>query len=236
MANNKNNLVSSLIGTGIAEIATLPICTLKTNYQNTGSSSIKKTATEIFQKYGIKGFYSASLPAIAGQMVSTSSKYTMYRFLNANENYPIKNRFLNGMTAGVLTSLMTHPLDVTKIHWQMKTPMIPEIKKIGPFLFYRGYSKTFAKIAISSSMFFPIYDNVYERIPNPIAASTVSGFISATVMQPVDYLKTRHMAGLKLYMGMNPLLYYKGLTLNLLRIVPHFAITMSTIEFLKGKF
>jgi hypothetical protein len=231
MPDTLHNLGASLIGTGFAEFATLPICTIKTNYQNSGSQSISKTAKMIFQNSGIRGFYAASAPAIIGQMISTSSKYTMYRYLNGNPDYPIKNRFLNGMTAGIMSSLMTHPLDVVKIHWQMKTPITPEFKKIGPFLLYRGYSKTFAKIAISSSMFFPIYDNVKERVDNHIIASMTSGVISATIMHPVDYLKTRHMAGLPLYQGFNPLIYYKGLTLNLMRIVPHFMITMSIIEF-----
>ena len=235
MNNNKNNLFSSLVGTGIGEIVTLPICTIKTNYQNTSSTSIIQTAKKIFKNNNIRGFYSASFPAIVGQMISTSSKYTIYCYLNNNKKYPIKNKFLNGMTAGFFTSLMTHPFDVTKIHWQMKTALLPEIRKNGFTLFYRGYSKTFTKIAVSSSLFFPIYDKINKNLPNPIVASSISGFISGTVMHPVDYLKTRHMAGLKLYMGLNPLLYYKGLSINLMRIVPHFMITMSTIEFLKSK-
>jgi len=52
-------------------------------------------------------------------------------------------------------------------------------------------------------------------------------------MHPVDYLKTRHMAGLNLYSGWNPLIYYRGLSINLMRIVPHFMITMGVIEWMK---
>jgi len=54
-------------------------------------------------------------------------------------------------------------------------------------------------------------------------------------MHPVDYLKTRHMAGLKLYDGWDPRVYYRGLSINLLRIVPHFVVTMVVIEKLKEK-
>lgn len=230
-----NNFYSSLIGTGIAEIITLPICTLKTNFQNSNHQSIKELTKKIYLKHGIKAFYNASFPAIAGQMISTSTKYTIYKYLTSNEKNPIKNRFVNGMIGGITSSLMTHPLDVIKVHLQMNYNFTSELKKEGFKLFYRGYSKTFTKIAISSSCFFPIYDTIFDKIPNPLISSTVSGFISAIIMHPVDYLKTRHMSGKPLYQGFNPLVYYKGLTLNLLRIVPHFIITMTTIEYLKEK-
>lgn len=230
-----NNFYSSLIGTGIAEIITLPICTLKTNFQNSNHQSIKELTKKIYLKHGIKAFYNASFPAIAGQMISTSTKYTIYKYLTSNEKNPIKNRFVNGMIGGITSSLMTHPLDVIKVHLQMNYNFTSELKKEGFKLFYRGYSKTFTKIAISSSCFFPIYDTIFDKIPNPLISSTVSGFISAIIMHPVDYLKTRHMSGKPLYQGYNPLVYYKGLTLNLLRIVPHFIITMTTIEYLKEK-
>lgn len=230
-----NNFYSSLIGTGIAEIITLPICTLKTNFQNSNHQSIKELTKKIYLKHGIKAFYNASFPAIAGQMISTSTKYTIYKYLTSNEKNPIKNRFVNGMIGGITSSLMTHPLDVIKVHLQMNYNFTSELKKEGFKLFYRGYSKTFTKIAISSSCFFPIYDTIFDKIPNPLISSTVSGFISAIIMHPVDYLKTRHMSGKPLYQGYNPLVYYKGLTLNLLRIVPHFIITMTIIEYLKEK-
>jgi len=232
MTNTLSNIYGSLTATALAEIATLPICTLKTNYQNTNSTSIVKTAQTVYRMRGIRGFYAASIPAIMGQMFSTSSKYVLYRWLDTNPDYPVKNRFVNGITAGITSSLLTHPMDVVKVHLQMKEPVLSQIRVNGLGLFYRGYSKTFSKIVVASSLFFPMYDTIRERVDNPILASAVSGIISTTVMQPVDYLKTRHMMGLSLYNGVNPLHYYKGYTLNLMRVVPHFVITMWVIEFI----
>jgi len=229
--NNLNNLYASLTATAIAEIITLPICTLKTNLQNSNQTSIKKLSLDIYKKHGLKFFYNASFPAIMGQMISTSSKYTIYKFLTTNEKNPIKNKFVNGMIGGIGSSLITHPLDVVKIHMQMKYNFMNILRNEGLKIFYRGYSKTFTKITISSSCFFPIYDTINEKIKNPVIASTLSGFISAIIMHPADYLKTRHISGKPLYQGLNPMIYYKGLSLNLLRIVPHFMITMSLIEY-----
>lgn len=54
------HVVESSLGTGVAEILTLPICTIKTNYQNTNKVSILETISQIRSNYGIRGFYNAS--------------------------------------------------------------------------------------------------------------------------------------------------------------------------------
>ena len=232
--NNYDHIKNSVIGTTFAEILTLPICTLKTNYQNTSSSSIIKTANDMYMRGGIKSFYVASLPAISSQVFSTSSKYVFYKYLEGKQ-YQHSNKVLNGMIAGLLSSIMTHPIDSIKIHMQMKTPFIPELKKHGLYLFYRGYSKTLSKVMIGSAMFFPLYDMYYDYFGGAIYASFFSGLTSTMIIHPVDYLKTRHIYGQKLYAGLNPVTYYKGISLNLLRIIPHFMIVMTTIDYLSKK-
>lgn len=229
--NTNKNILYSSSATAIAELLTLPICTIKTNFQNVqdmkSNPSIIGITRDIYKRGGIKPFYAASFPAIGGQIFSTTSKYTLYRYLDSNTDYPIKNKFLNGMTAGLISSLFTHPMDVFKVHLQMNQ------KIEGINMIYRGYSKTFTKIAISSSLFFPVYDNIKAKIDNPYLSAGCSGVIACVIMHPVDYLKTRHMSGLSLYAGWNPLIYYRGLSINLLRIVPHFVITMGVIESMK---
>ena len=45
----------------------------------------------MYKNNGIKIFYSASAPAILSQIVSTSSKYSIYRYLDCN-NIITKNK------------------------------------------------------------------------------------------------------------------------------------------------
>lgn len=230
MENTYRNIIYSSSATAIAEFITLPICTIKTNFQNIQdmkiNPSIINVSKDIYKRGGFSAFYSASYPAIGGQIFSTTSKYTLYRYFDTNPDYPIKNKFLNGMTAGIISSLFTHPMDVIKVHLQMGNKF--RMEKL-----YRGYSKTFAKIALSSSIFFPLYDTIKAKINNPYLSASCSGIVACILMHPIDYLKTRHMAGLNLYEGWNPLIYYRGLSINLLRIVPHFVITMGVIEGMK---
>lgn len=226
-----NNIINSSISTGIAEIATLPICTIKTNYQNIipANVSIMKTIQTMYKKNGIKIFYSASIPAISSQILSTSSKFTIYKYLDTH-NIITKNKLANGLIAGILSSLMTHPIDVFKIHWQMQKSVLYEISKNNLLILYRGYSKSFIKSSISCSIYFPLYETLGYYSQNKIINSVVSASIATLIIHPIDYLKTRHIVGLPLYNGFNPINYYRGLTLNMTRIVPHFVITMYCIE------
>ena len=223
--------ISALAAT-VAEVSTLPICIVKTNYQNSNTDSILKTIKRIYfpdkaeVSGGLRAFYRASVPSVASQVFSTSSKYVLYRYFGKYSDYTV----LNGLASGICSSLVCHPIDVIRVHKQMNTPLPSMTTKV----LYRGYSKTFFKAALGSCLFFPLYDFYYKKTENSLIAGFGSAVTSTTIMQPMDYLKTRHMYGQKLYHGWNSYYtlkpYYKGLTLNLARIVPHFMITMYVIH------
>lgn len=232
------HIISSALATTIAEIATLPICTIKNNVND---HSIRKVVREIYLSRGIAGFYNASLVAIASQVLSTTTKYTWYRVLGGyiSEDLPQK-RFLVGGMAGVLGSLMTHPFDVVKIHLQMRIPISEfrkELRRLGPSLLYRAYSKTLCKSIVGSMMFYPLYDTFSERMESRSLAAFCSAIISTVVMQPFDYAKTRNIYSLPANPGRDWWRvdqYFKGVGLNLARVVPHFVIVMTCIEFFRG--
>ena len=203
----------------------------------------------------IKGFFSAKYPAIIGQAISTSSRYTLYKILPQYNpfNYKFnkiikedqKNKSLitylfnvsNSISAGVITSIITHPIEYLKINKQMNNHDI-NIKHI-----YRGYTKTLSKVVIGGSTFFPLYDLVKSYNYNPTISGLISAIISTIIMQPFDYLKTRNIYGINhniSHIIRSPehikeiLLLFRGLHLNLLRIVPHYTITMSMIDYLNN--
>ena len=221
------DIYSSSIATATAEIVTLPLCTIKTNYQNT-HTSIRETISIIWKQHGIRGFYRASLPAIASQVLTTTLKYTLYNQLKRE-----CNNFLAGAMSGILASLVTHPIDVVKVQWQMadNAPLRPVLRREGWRLFYRGYKQTLIKTTCGSTLFYPLFD-LFHEYTNAFLASMASAVVSTTITQPIDYMKVRRMYGLSLN-GWTILPYYRGLSLNLLRVVPHFTITMTMIDYLK---
>ena len=77
-----NDLIASAVGTSIAEVITLPICTLKTNYQtNLNHKNLIECAKHLYKVNGIQIFYRASFSAIGSQIVSMSTKYTFYNLI-----------------------------------------------------------------------------------------------------------------------------------------------------------
>jgi len=241
----KTDIINSAIGTGIAEIITLPVCTLRTNYLNS-NMRIPETVGKIYGNYGILGFYKGSMSAIGSQVLSTSSKWTLYQYLNKNtnicENKHLK-RLVNSSISGCISSLLTHPIDTIKIHSQMqKHGLYTEIRNFGPKFLYRGYSKSISKILFGNTIIFPLndaYKDLFEtKIETPIYRTGVSAFCSTItttcLIHPIDYLKIRHIYGLSLYDGNNFKNYYRGLSLSLLRNIPHFTITMVFIDYLSS--
>lgn len=227
-----SDMKNSFIGTSLAEIITLPICTLKAVYQKHNDKTIIESLSIIYKERGITGFYQASVPAVIGQAITTSSKYTLYNYFNrkyGNYNY---SNYINGGLSAVITSLFTHPLDCLKINIQTNSKTIWNEIKANPFLFfYRGYSKSFSKAVISGPLFFPLNDYFKKKFNSSFYGSLTASIIATTIMNPIDYLKTRHVTGSSFSYSNIPLLF-KGLSLNLLRVVPHFTILMTTIDYL----
>lgn len=232
-------LYSSAVATVFAELVTMPICTVKTNYQIQSPTTVKPihaVVRDIYHTHGLRGFYASSLPAIASQVLSTTSKYTFYRWLDTHPNNPVRIKFANGLMAGVASSLMTHPFDFFKLHIQADIPSIPQIRRNGVRVLYRGYTKTLWKVCFSSTFFFPLYDYFYAKTGRPTVSASMSAFLTTLLFHPVDYMKTRHVIGMPIFLGYNPLAYYKGVSLNMARIVPHFTLTMYIIDLAEREF
>lgn len=235
--NALHNIIASSIGTSIAEVLTIPICSIKTNYQtNLNYNSIREVARDIYNTRGMYGFYNSSFMAISSQIVSTASKFTFYNMIKGyrgTTDIDFKNNMLNGGMAGILSSVLTHPIDVVKIHQQQNQQLLPIIKQEGLSVLYRGYSKTFYKNILLTSTLFPIYDVYTSHFDNPVLSALMASITVSTILHPVDYLKVRHVSNKPLWQGYNPIHYYRGFCINLLRATPHFMITMGITEAIK---
>lgn len=225
---------SSVVGAGTAEIVTLPLCTIKTNFQVNNTASLRKEILSIYTKNGMKGFYGASVPAIFGQVVSTSSKFTFYQIIKherKTHDGDLLNNSLNGMVGGILGSLLSHPIDVVKNSYQRDKQIFNEIKKAGYKTFYRGYTQTIAKNIMLYGTLFPLYDKYKTLFNGNVIQSTVLTTITTcTLLQPIDYIRTRYMAGNFNNIGWNPINYYKGFSISLTRSMIHFSLTMFVTE------
>jgi len=229
---DRTHIFNNMIGSTIAEVITLPLCTIKTNHQVYNHKTIKETMRNIIQTSGYKGFYQASFPAILSQVLSTTTKYSFYRYFTIRRETPkhdILQNSLNGLLGGLCGSIITHPVDVWKNYRQRNMDYFSEIKKRNYKILYQGYSQNILKNIMLYSILFPTYDYYYSKTNNNIISSVGTTITAGIITQPVDYLKTRYIAGVYEFKINN---LYKGFHLMLMRNIPHFMITMSVINYL----
>lgn len=220
------DIKSSIIGSCVAEIATLPICTIKTVRQTTGLSAIN-SVKKIYNSHGWKSFYNASFPAVSAQIFSSTYKLTMFNYLKTKYNIVDSKKLIY---IGIFTSLtcifFTHPMDYFRIMLQNNNRI--NLKEI-----YRGFSPNICKAIIGGAMFLPLRETLKNNLPlvQSWKIGIVTAIISTIVMHPFDFFKTFMIgnfagdnadANAKAKIPFrNP---YRGLSLNIARIVPHFVI------------
>lgn len=230
----------SLVAGFTAEILTAPLSTLKTVYQSQtkiGELSGKQIFINRWNSHGIAGLYAGGLFGIIRQMISTSSKYTFYQVVkrfNGTDDSNIANNLMNGVIGGVFAATLCQPVEVVHNFRQRGEPIMSRLFE-QPKILLRGYPHALVRAILVTSCAFPIYDYLSILLPNdlkllkiPIATLTTT-----LVVHPADLMMVRKMSGAPLFMGWNPINYYRGSQYGVLRALPHFWITMTTIESLK---
>jgi hypothetical protein len=213
-----DKLYASLIGVCSAELITLPICTVKTIYQSNGTN-FKDSVRSIYSNNGLKGFYSASVPAVSAQIFSSVYKLTFFNYMISQ--YNITNN-IQLIYIGIITSLtciiFTHPIDYIRIRIQNN-------KSIVWSNVYMGFSANICKAILGGALYLPLREILKAKFPRTSSweIGVITAGISTTIIHPFDFFKTYLIGnayGSKIPFK-NP---YRGLGLNLARIIPHFVI------------
>jgi len=228
-------VINNMIASSIAEIITLPLCTIKTNHQVENNRFLKDTILQIYQKHKFIGFYQASFPAILSQVMSTTTKFSFYRYLSqireTKKNDIIQNS-INGVLGGLAGSVICHPIDVYKNYTQRGANYFEELRIKKHKILYQGYSQTILKNIVLYSILYPTYDYYYSKTNSSTISAIGTTITVGFITQPFDYLKTRYIAGVYAYRIKD---LYKGFGIMLMRNIPNFLITMSIINFLNEK-
>lgn len=246
-------IIGALVGSATAEFALMPLTTVRTLYEIEDGKvrrSLSVVTKEILKTGGIKGFFVGSTSALISQMISTTMKYNLYLWIKEKRGTPdtdLINNSINGAGGAVFTSMFTHPFDLWRVVQQKgiekgeKVPLVA-ITKERILSLYRGYLQTIQKNALLYSILYPLRDMYRsfivketgwgheERYQLSVASSVMTNLTTVTLLQPIDYIKVRRMAGLSWFDGYNPLNYYRGYIPSMCRIIPHFMITMLIID------
>lgn len=254
--------ICAALGTSVAEAITFPLCTVKTVYQSNFELSIPEAVRRIY--YGVEGrqvkqdisvnnhpivgqgrlsrFYSGLQFGVASQALSTGLKYGLYRTISewrGTCRSDIRNGMLNGAMTSVMASVITHPFEVAKFHYQDKLPYWAPLRARGVWFMYQGYSKCFFKAVVGGVTYFPINDAVAHQFQGAdsffgkvVLPSFCSAVISTLILQLPDFYRVRSSLGKK---DLPLKTSFRGLSLYLGRVVPHFTILISVTQWLEDQ-
>jgi hypothetical protein len=216
---NERRFIRAACGTLIAETLTQPLCTIKTLYQTTPSATgWLPCARTLYRESGVWGFIRSSPLATCSQIIASSTKITCYLGLVDAVGDQVPKPAL-GAVAGALGGLFSHPLDVLRIQVQRGDGL-----KFSAARAYRGLRYTLQKNVLVASILFPTFSALKSRDHGTITSAVGASLLTTLIVHPVDLWKTQRVAGVALG-GL-----YRGFTLNLARVLPHFVLTMVVME------
>lgn len=245
----KNNIIASSIGAISAELLTIPICTLRTNYQTKIDHTLSTWGyvRNIYARKGIKSFYNATWASSCSQVASLAIKYTAYekikKIRNSSDNIFLDN-CVNSIASSWIASIFHHPFDVARVHIQRDDTIREQINKKGIFnTFKEGYSKTLIRNTLTS-IIFPLHDMYKDLLKSyhiddkyKITLAPILTSITSTIsLYPLDYIRNRQMSGLNWRHGFNIFCYYRGVNIALFRNVLHFTTFCMIAENVKRNF
>lgn len=239
------DLLYSAIGSTTAEIITYPLCTLKTLHQNvhTKEKHIMSTFQKMLKERGFRGLWQGAMYGASSCLVGATLKYSLYRdfcryfdetYEDQSKTTKVSTRIISGIGSGFISSIISHPFEVIKIHKQENISFRDVFRKYGHTMLYSGFSKSTTKIFLGSMVSYPLFDFTNSIISNTFIASIITATLYTCAIHPIDYMKTRQMSNKVWFHGCNIKPYYRGLILNLMRIVPHFTIFMCVVDCLKN--
>lgn len=95
--------------------------------------------------------------------------------------------------AGLASTLLGHPLDTIKTHLQTQTQPQAAWRVLTTLRWgvFRGMGPPLVNAIVMNTIMFSVFDSFHATFQNPFAAGLVSGFATAMVSTPTDYLKIR---------------------------------------------
>jgi solute carrier family 25 aspartate/glutamate transporter 12/13 len=230
-----NALISGYVGA----ICVYPIDFVKTRVQNNQSliNLIKNTT--------IKDFYKGSIIQLIGIGPEKAIKIYMNKLVSNNEFIKKKcnnyTEIIAGACAGASQVLVTNPIEIIKIQYQMNLTQNKSLFDIIKSTnYYKGSSLCLMRDIPFSVIYFPTY-NYLKKDYNNFIAGTLAGIPSAYLVTPFDVIKTRYQMKnnnhnifdcvKKIYYDNG---FWRGGMWRVLKSAPQFGITLYVFELLSN--
>jgi hypothetical protein len=93
--------------------------------------------------------------------------------------------------AGLISMTLGHPLDSIKTHLQTNSKFHNSTQVIQTILLglFRGITPPLVNAVVMNTVVFSVFDRVQTTTDNPFVAGMMSGFATAVISTPTDYIK-----------------------------------------------
>lgn len=230
-----NEFLKGYLASSAGLIVSYPVDTVKVYIQNqTTKITTKEAIIEIYKKGG-KSFYRG----IGSQLLFTTpfksirliTYKTTKKYLS---NDSIKSELIAGVTAGIIQSIFTNPIEVIKTRYQMHKHPVFQFNTI-----FHGFSATLMRDSVMTGAYFPVYAILKKNNEKNLVINSILATIPGCLLSvPFDIVKTRQQTskekGLIRNMIKNEGLksFFRGTHQRLLKAVPQLAITMTVFNYL----
>ena len=100
-------------------------------------------------------------------------------------------QIIGSVVAGISSTVLGHPLDTVKTHLQTNPHFHNSMEVVTKLRLevFRGMAPPLVNAIIMNSVMFSVFDAVDARVNNPFIAGIISGFATAVISTPMDYIK-----------------------------------------------
>jgi hypothetical protein len=136
------------------------------------------------------------------------------------------NEIVPAVCAGIVSTFICNPLDILRLRYQLKST-----NKFKPM---SGIGMGLLTVPTFWGIYFPLYSNLYDIVPIPIAAYSACS-IASIITAPLWYLRQKAQIGEPHSFKSTPIYKYYSGVLPTLFINLNFMIQIPMYEYLKSK-
>lgn len=209
----------------------------------------------IAREEGIGGFWKGNLPQVLRVLPYSAAQLCSYELLkhwlqDENGDLPVVNRFMAGACAGMVSTLVTYPLDTLRL----RLAVDPSVRTLGsaskalyreggPMAFFRGLGPALVGIAPYMALELAAFDLLPKDMPG-FSRGFTSALLATSFCYPLDTVRRsiqlQSRNGLPLALAVRKIVeddgmlgFYRGFLPNAVKNLPNKGIRLSTFEAVK---
>ena len=190
-------------------------------------------------------FYKGSFTQLIGIGPEKSVKFVVNDFIISQLYDSLLNKIIAGSCAGASQVIITNPIEIIKIQYQMNQnnkSLVQTIKSIGGIKnLYKGATVCLLRDIPFSAIYFPTYSYLKTKIDNYFFAASLAAVPAAYLVTPADVVKTRLQTKTNNYLSILDCInkiyfnegikgFFRGGLWRVLKSTPQFGITLYVYE------